>query len=327
MTAAGSVAAIAAALLAAAAAAGEAPLAPERGLFAVRDQNPLLRPFYLPTVRLAGAEGLSTSAVLAWSNTVNLPATATESAWVDEETAEIGFGVRYRSGDWLWAAQLPVVWRGNGVLDGVIHNYHSLLGFTEGDRPRVPRYSYRVTYTGADHATATVERGAALGDVPLEVGRVLYERAGTELSAWLGLTLPTGSQRHGTGGAGIAGAGWLAGALPLGDRTQLSGQVGVVHYGSAAELPRIHPTATFGTVGANVRVTRRLALVAQLDAHSAIADSELRVLKPALVLSYGGRFALSPTLGLDFGMQEDAATNRSPDVTFYFGLNSHPQRR
>lgn len=319
------VAASAAALLAAASAAGEGPVAPEPGLFAVRDQNPLLRPFYLPTARLAGAEGLSTSAVLAWSNTVNLPATANESAWVDEETTEVGFGVHYRSGDWLWAAQLPVLWRGNGVLDGVIHNYHSLLGFTEGDRPRVPRYSYRVTYTGMDHSKATVERGAALGDVPLEVGRLLHERAGTELSAWLGLTLPTGSQRHGAGGAGVAGAGWVAAAMPVGDRTQLSGQVGLVHYGSAAELPRIHPTASFATLGANVRVTQRLALIAQLDAHSAIADSELRFLKPALVLSYGGRFSLSPTLGLDFGMQEDAATNRSPDVTFYLGLNHRPQ--
>ena len=121
-------------------------------------------------------------------------------------------------------------------------------------------------------------------------------------------------------------AAWLAGAFPVGSRVQLSGQAGVAHYGSAAELARIRPATAFGTFGANVKVTSRLALIAQLDAHTAIADSDLRFLKPALVLSYGARYALSPSLGLDIGMQEDAATNRSPDVTFYFGLNSRPAR-
>ena len=314
-------------MLAAGAGAGEAPLAADGGLFAVRDQNPLLRPFYLPTARLAGADGVSASAVLAWSNTVNLPVAAHESAWVDEETAELGLGLRYRRGDWLFAGQLPVIWRGNGVLDGLIHNYHSLLGFSEGDRPRVPRYSYRVTYALQDRPTVFVDKGTAIGDVPVEAGRVLYERAGTELSLWLGLTVPTGSRRHGTGNGTVAESAWLAGAVPIGNRVQLSGQAGVAHYGSTAELPRIHSTATFGTFGANVKVSSRLALIAQLDGHTAIADSDLRFLKPALVLSYGARYALGPALGLDVGMQEDAATNRSPDVTFYLGLNTRPARR
>ena len=326
MTAGRRIAAVAGVLLATGAWAGEAPLAADGGLFAVRDQNPLLRPFYLPSARLAGSDGVSTSAVLAWSNTVNLPVSPTESAWVDEETAELGLGIRYRRDGWLFAAQLPVIWRGNGVLDGLIHNYHSLLGFTEGDRPRVPRYSYRVAYSAQGRPTVSVDKGTAIGDLPLEAGHVLYDRAGTELSAWLGLTLPTGSRRHGTGNGAIGESAWLAGAVPVGSRVQLSGQAGVAHYGSAAELARIRPATAFGTFGANVKVTSRLALIAQLDAHTAIADSDLRFLKPAVVLSYGARYALSPTLGLDFGMQEDAATNRSPDATFYFGLNTRPGR-
>jgi len=316
-------AAIAAAVAVLAAAATRAAQPAPSGLEgpdAVRDQNPLLRPYYLPTARLAPAQGTDYGAGLAWSNTVNLPYSATERLYVDEETAELDLRATWRSGDWLAATEVPLVVRGGGILDGVIDDWHSLLGVNKGSRPYVQSNSYRITYQGLGQPPVSVARGAALGDIPLEAGRLLYGAPGAELSAWLGVKLPSGSRDHATGSGSADVALWLAGGHTVGTRVDLSLQAGVMRAGGNGEYTRIHREVGFGTLALAVRAGDAVSLIAQADAHSALPYSGLNFFQPALVGTLGARFRVGRNLALDAGFQEDLATNRSPDITLYLAL-------
>ncbi len=291
----------------------EAPLA-------VRDQNPLLRPFYLPTARLAPQEGLVAALALDWHNTVNLPHTPTEQLYVDEETAELDLRASWRKGPWLAAIEVPFLWRGGGILDGVIDDWHGLLGVNRGYRPYVQSNAYRISYHANGQAPVTVARGPALGDLPLEAGRVLYSATGTELSLWTGATLPTGSREHATGSGAVDAAGWLSAGQALGPRLDVTLQAGAMRTGGPAEFARVARWVEFGTLGVGFRASGTVTLLAQADLHSALPPSELNFLRPPVVGSLAARVRMGADLALDAGFQEDLATNRSPDFTIYLQL-------
>ncbi len=294
---------------------------------AVRDQNPLLRPFYLPAARLAPEEGLGFSGALAWSNTTNLPHTASEQIYVDEETAEINLRATWRRGNWLAAAEVPLLWRGGGVLDGLIDDFHSLLGVNRGDRPYVHSNSYRVAYDAKGAPPYSATRGTSLGDVPVEVGRLLYSAPGTEWSVWAGAKLPTGSLGHASGSGSVDTSAWMSAGHALSSHIDLYAQAGAMRPGGPGEFVRVSRYVEFGTLGLDWRATGRITVLAQADAHSALPASTLNFLKPAVVGTVGARFAVGRSLAVDAGIQEDLATNHSPDVTFYFALRHGATRR
>lgn len=292
---------------------------------ALRDQNPLLRGFYLPTPRLGGDEGTTLSATLAWSNTTNLPATATERLYVDEETAEVGLRASRRAGDWLFSGTVPLSWRGGGVLDGIIDDWHALLGVNRGDRPRVQSNSYRVSYAAAGSSSIVVEKGPAIGDASLEAGRLLWTGDAGELAAWAGAKLPTGSRAHGMSDGALDGAAWLAGALRPLPRWELYAQAGVMRPGGTGGFASVSREVAFGTLGSAWRLAPSVVLLAQLDSHGAFPSSELNFLKVPLTGTFAGRFRLSGGLQLDVGLQEDLATNHSPDFSIYVALVHGPR--
>ena len=297
------------------------------GPFAVRDENPLLRPFYLPVPRLAPDEGIGYALLLAWSNTTNLPHSATEQLYVDAETADLGLRATYRRGAWLAAAELPVVWRGGGILDGVIDDWHGLLGVNRGYRPYVQSNSYRITYEANGAAPVSVAKGPALADIPLEVGRLLYVAPGTELAAWAGVKVPTGSRNHATGSGAVDASAWLSGGQSLGSRWDAYAQVGAMRAGGSGEFVRVRRYTEFGSIGLAWRATASVSALAQVDAHSALAPSSLTFLQPAVTGTVGARVALNSGLALDIGIQEDLATNHSPDVTLCLSVHTAPRRR
>lgn len=300
--------------------AGESSAGPEAP-FAARDQNPLLRPFYLPSARLAPLPGFDGSIALAWSNTVNLPSTDREQLHVDEETAEVDLRATWRRDRWLAAVELPLAWRGGGILDGVIDDFHRLIGFNGGDRQYVPSNAYRIAYHATGAPGVVVARGGALGDVPVEVGRLLHESAGTELALWAGLKLPTGSRDHATGSGATDLAAWLSAGHRFGSRLSVDAQAGLMRTGGSGEFTHVARIVEFGTLSIIGAATRRVSIVAQADVHSALPASELAFLRPAVIGALGARVRLGPALALDAGIQEDLVTNHSPDATFYVALH------
>jgi hypothetical protein len=290
---------------------------------AVRDQNPLLRGVYLPMPgRLpAAGEGWRLETGLQWSNTVNVDAGPGERLVVDAEAAELDLALTRSAGPWRLRAQLPVTYRGAGVLDGFIDGWHRFFGLPKGDRPLFPRNSYTLEYARTGGPAFAVERGTSLGDLALEGARVLVDTPERSLAAWLGVELPTGSRAHSTGNGTVDVAGWLSGDVALGERVRLSGQVGVVVPGRGDPLPAPR-AAGFGTLAVGWRLGRSFTALAQLDGHSRLArDSNARFLQAPTILTLGGRIGLRSGATFEAGVSEDVAVDRSPDVSFHVGFH------
>jgi hypothetical protein len=287
----------------------------------VRDQNPLIRGAYLPLpVAPFDADGWSVQATLNWSNTVNAGLRANESFLVDAESLELGLVLLGRVGEWRVRAGVPVTYRDAGVLDGFIDGWHDLFGLPEGIRPQRPKDAYAVFYERLGTVEVDAPSGTALGDVQLEAGRVLRASERGELSAWVGVELPTGRRSRLTGNGGVDASAWLAGRRQLSPLVAVTGQIGAVALGGDEPVP-LRSTGAFGTVTLGWQVLPSFEAIAQLDAHSALADdSSLRFLQAATLLTLGGRIRAASGWSFEAGVTEDIAVDRSPDVTFHFGL-------
>jgi len=240
---------------------------------------------------------------------------------VDEETREVDWRAKGRLGDWLWAAELPLLWRGAGILDTPISNYHRLLGFNPGYRPYVADNVYRITYERAGDLPVAVKAGTALGDVPIEAGRLLYSAPGTELALWLGAKLPVGRISQATGSGRWDESIWATAGQSFPGRWDIFSQVGLTHLGGPGEFTRASSWLGFATLTTTWRWTERLSLLAQADVHTAVISSDLAFLKPPVVGTFGLRWNPRRSWALAIGVQEDLATNRSADMAFYFSLN------
>ena len=299
--------------------------------FSVRDQNPLVRPAYLPLPMLAGTagEGLAFSAGIEWSNTVNIESNAREALLVDEETIELDLTLARVAGPWRFRATLPVMNRSAGVLDGAIDDWHRFFGLPRGARPDRPRYAYAVGYSNASGVRLDAPGGTALGDLALEAGRMLIERGGTSVALFGGLEAPTGERGRLTGNGALDAALWLEAGTDLGNRFALSLRAGASRPGGDGLVP-FRSSVGFGTLALNVRATPRLEAALQVDAHSAIAaGSALKFLGSAVTLTFGGRYRLDSGSLIEAGVIEDILVDHSPDVTFHVGVRvplGHPAR-
>lgn len=290
--------------------------------FAIRTQSPLVRGAYLPLpVQAPSAGGAwQFTAGVQWSNTVNVGTAPGESYLVDGEAVELDLALVHARGPWRFRAGVPVTWRGAGTLDSFIDSWHDLFGLPEGVRPQRPKEVYAIRYSRTGVPTIDAEQGTALGDVQLEAGRVLAAAEGRELSAWVGVELPTGSESKLTGNGAVDVAAWLAGRTMLGGNFELTAQAGAAAPGGDDPLP-YEDAVGFGTVSLAWHVTRGFTGLLQLDAHSRIArDSQLKFLDSAVLLTIGGRLRFVDGYEFELGVTEDVAVDRSPDVSFYLGF-------
>ncbi len=120
-------------------AASEPPQAVRSGPIPIRDQHPLS--FYhasfspeSPGVLEAGEFRARTA--FNWSNTLN---NRRGSYRIDAETRLVEFGLRYSPYARLeLGIGVPLLWRGEGVADSTIDNWHQAFGFPRADRDIVP---------------------------------------------------------------------------------------------------------------------------------------------------------------------------------------------
>ncbi|MCB0311081.1 MAG: DUF3187 family protein, partial [Bdellovibrionales bacterium] len=92
-----------------------------------------------PATNLQG--GSSFNLQTSWSST----AINEETYVVDEERLELRFDYRHGFSDRLeFGAEIPLVWRGAGVLDNFITGWHDFFDLPEGDRPGLATNSYQV---------------------------------------------------------------------------------------------------------------------------------------------------------------------------------------
>jgi hypothetical protein len=291
--------------------------------FLVRDENPLIRSFYLPLPsdsRLNAGEGLSATLLL--TNTLNAQSSGQESLLVDGESEVLS--LTYENAlfqSWRYRFTVPIIYDSGGILDSVIDDWHQFFGLPQGSRPYYPKNKLVYDYVGRGADIDMHETGTSLGDIAGEAGWYPIDDARRTLSLWGGVQAPTGSVGHLTGDGAWDGSLWAHGALRW-PQWQIGAELGVAQpFGDEIFGGYAHKTSLF----ARFAVTRSLgsawSLRAQLDGQTArVSDTDMRFLGPSLQLSVGAERRLRGQWRLLFGFTEDVAVNTAPDITLFVSI-------
>ncbi len=290
--------------------------------FPVRDENPLIRGFYLPLPSDARlSDGVDLSATLSISNTLNVEDRGQESLLVDGESHTLRLTFEDALyGSWRFRFTVPVINDSGGFLDSAIDRWHRWFGLNPGNRPFYPHNQLIYAYSGNASIDLSQPR-TSLGDISGEIGWYALDEAARTISVWGGLAAPTGSAARLTGDGAWDGAVWVHEAWRR-PQWQLAAELGLAQpggdeiFGGAA-----HRTSLFARFAATRRLGTAWSLRAQLDGQTGrVEDSNLRFLGPSLQLSVGAIRRLGDAWRIEFGLAEDAAVNTAPDITFFLGI-------
>jgi hypothetical protein len=290
--------------------------------FLVRDENPLIRSFYLPLPsdgRLT--DGADLSATLSISNTLNVENRGQENLLVDGESHTLR--LTYEDalyGSWRFRFTVPIINDSGGFLDSTIDHWHRWFGFNPGNRPFYPQNQLVYSYSGRGSIDLTQPQ-TSIGDISGELGWYPIDDAHRTVSVWGGLEAPTGSVAKLTGDGAWDGSVWAHGAVRW-PQWQLAAELGVAQpFGDEIFAGAAHRTSLFARFAATRALSSAWSLRAQLDGQTGrVEDSNLRFLGPSLQLSVGAIRRLGQSWRIEFGFAEDAAVNTAPDITFFLGI-------
>jgi hypothetical protein len=290
--------------------------------FPVRDENPLIRGFYVPLPSDARlTDGPDLSATLSITNTLNVESRPQETLLADGEsdTLRLTYGdTLYES--WRFRFTVPVIRDGGGFLDSTIAHWHHWFGFNSGNRPFYPQNELIYSYSGRGSIDLTQPR-TSVGDLSGELGFYPIDDAHRTISLWAGLEAPTGSVSKLTGDGAWDGAVWAHGAWRW-PRWQLGAELGLARpFGDEIFAGAAHRASLFARFAATRALGSTWSLRAQLDGQTGrVEDSDIRFLGPSLQLTVGALCRVSNHWRIEFGFAEDAAVNTAPDITFFLGI-------
>jgi Protein of unknown function (DUF3187) len=291
--------------------------------FAFRDQNPLLRGFYLPLpsdTRLDTAASLS--ATLLISNTLNVESNSRESLLVDGESDALDLTYENALAQrWRYRFSVPIIHDSGGFLDSAIDTWHELFGFNRGNRPFYPKRQIDYFYSGRGMIDLNHSQ-TSFGDLAADVGWYAVDDVRRTLSIWGGLKAPTGSVAKLTSDGAWDGALWAHTAMRW-PKWQLAAELGVAQpFGDEIFAGMAHRSSAFARFAATRVLGSAWSLRAQLDGQTGhVAGSDLRFLGPSLQLTVGAVRRLSGRWRIQMGFAEDVATNTAPDITFFLGIH------
>jgi hypothetical protein len=290
------------------------------------DQNPLLAasgiPF--PFSARAPADDWRMSADLNWASTALSRSNAQELLVVDAESRELRLTLERRLSDrWSINVQLPFRELSGGSLDSFIDNWHDVFGLPEGARPMQPHDRLRVHYS-RDGATVIEETRSqsGLADANAAIGYQLWSTPNSAARAAISIDVPLGEDHWFLTSDAVEVSALMAAEHRLSDKWSFYGQGAVTWLNEGQLLQEQQRSVVWsGHAALGWQATRALELIAQVNAHTRVFDdSELDFFKEAVVLTLGGRIAITPAWSLNIGVSEDIAVEQSPDVVFVVGV-------
>lgn len=290
--------------------------------FPLRDENPLIRGFYLPLPSDGrSSDAADLSATLSVSNTLNVENRPHENLLVDGESHTLRLSYEDSlHGAWRFRFTVPIINDSGGFLDSAIDHWHRWFGFNPGNRPFYPQNQLLYSYSGKGSVDLNRPQ-TSIGDVSGELGWYPLDDARRTVSLWGGLEAPTGSVAKLTGNGAWDGAVWAHGALRW-PQWQLAAELGATQpFGDEIFGGAAHRTSLFARFAATRALGSKWSLRAQLDGQTGrLADSDERFLGPSLQLAVGAIRRLGEAWRIEFGFAEDAAVNTAPDITFFLGI-------
>jgi hypothetical protein len=291
--------------------------------FQIRDQNPLLRGFYLPLPADTRMDaGAILAATLLVSNTLNVENNSHERLFVDGESAALDLSYDGAPAqNWRYRFTVPIIHDSGGSLDSVIDTWHEIFGFPRGYRPFYPKKQIDYFYSGRGTVDLNHSQ-TGVGDVSADLGWYAFDDARRSLSLWGGIKAPTGSVADLTSDGAWDGALWAHAAMRW-PKWRIAGELGLSQpFGDEIFAGAAHRSAGFARLSATRAFGPAWSLRAQLDAQTArVAGTDLRFLGPSLQLSVGADCRLRGRWRIQMGFSEDAAVNTAPDITFFLGIH------
>jgi hypothetical protein len=246
---------------------------------------------------------------------------------IDAEALRFAVGAAYGVTSRLeLQAELPVSYRGGGILDRFIQNFEGLLGVANEQRKLAPRNRYLIELRGSNGQTF-VRTGADAGwgiEDATVTGRYQLARGSETTPAVVAsvlLKFPTGrtSSLFSSGGYDV-GAGLSAGQR-LG-RFNLYGSIVAMHY-AKTDLAGIalYPNQISLFTGIEYRRSRRTSWLLQALVTSPGAEHFGDFSKDTYEITAGLKHLLSANLLLEASLLENLFIfDNSPDVGFHVGL-------
>ncbi len=317
--------------------AGSFAQAPEIPL---RNQNPFLQIFGLPTFQaavLAGDQQRDYRLTIDIANHADAASDPLEAIVLDGESYFLTLSMRRGIGDrFELGFDVPLVAHSDGYLDNVIEAWHNAFSISNAKR-RGPSNRLRFEYARAGLGGYVLTSPAAgFGDVQLSAAIALKRASaddGRALALRSSLKLPTGDEREllGSGAADFALGLYASDTLTLFERDfGLSGFAGALLLGDGDVLPEIQrSTVPFAGLAATWRATERLGLTAQLYAQGQYFDSGLEEIGgKSLQLAVGGEYRIpNRRLTLLFALVEDVSANATTDFGMHFSLRASASER
>jgi hypothetical protein len=185
-------------------------------------------------------------------------------------TVRRGFGAR-----WTLGARAVVLWRGHGLMDGIIDGFHSTFDLPDSGRSLYPNGQLRVEGRAPDRlAVAWGGRaGTGLGNVELEAQRS-FGRPGEGWRTAIAMRVSAPSATGPFAGAGPAAGAQLLAARTFGSRTEIYGGLGMsVRSEREFEGLRYPRTRLQAFTALDVRLARGWSVVAQLDGAGRLVEN------------------------------------------------------
>lgn len=301
------------------------------GPLRVRNVNPIVQLYGMP--RPVGAtvlqQGTEVTFNVEIANNFQSEGQRGTFVFLDGETYLASHRIRGALNDrWEWGAEIPYVAHTNGVLDGVVDEFHDLFGLPDGDRTLAPRgrLDYLVQSNGVVYAdfSSSVH---SLGDLRGFVGYQVFEQPGQAFALRGQIKIPTGKVEDLSGSEGTDVSVWGEyqydfTTLPLDFTLTLSG--GVSYLGEGELIPDAQESwLWFGHLGLQIPLHSRVEFHAQLDAHTDVLDTgNPLIAEGGLLGTLGGRIGITERLWLDLALIEDLENESASDVIFQILLGA-----
>ncbi len=192
-----------------------------------------------------------------------------------------------------------------------------------------PHDRLRVHYS-REGATA-IEEGrsqSGLADASAAIGYQILSTPDSAARAAISIDLPTGEEHWYLSSDAVEVSALIAAEHRLNDSWSLYGQGAVTWLDEGQLLQEQQRSVVWsGHAALGWQATRAVEFLAQVNAHTRVFDdSDLDFFKEAIVLTLGGRIAITPSWSLNIGVSEDIAVEQSPDVVFMVGVTRGPTR-
>lgn len=296
------------------------------------NQSPLIQIYGLPAIgeaRVLPQDESTLELHLQIAN--NFTGTQSNSEYLNLDGETHRLTVAWRQGlptGWEWGFEVPYLSHNGGFLDRSIERFHQITSLPQGGRTDTARnqISYRYIRDGIDLIDVTHPVDGP-GDVRLLTAKQIgadETSDGLVTALRASLKLPTGDHTELLGSGSTDLAVWLSTATTFRpDAWNLYGGGGILLMSEGKVLPSQQRNQVgFGTLGFSRKFFPRVALNAQLDAHSSFYDyTSLRQLNHYAVQGLAGlNWELAPLTFLEFSISEDLIINTSPDAVFTLSL-------